>query len=141
MRGLLDGHLWLSRKIAARGQYPAIDLSESISRLMTSITSTEQQQATTLLRRLIGALEENEDLLSIGAYRQGTNPFVDAGLVMRSKIEAFLRQGVDEQVEPQATNELLMALATEAAQLIEQGANKGQPNQAQQFPTPQRQAN
>lgn len=127
MRGLLDGHLWLSRKLAARGQYPAIDLGQSISRLMTTIAPAEQQQAATLIRRLVAALAENEDLLSIGAYRQGANPVVDTAVALRDAIEALFRQKIDESVAPEASRATLMALAAEAAARIERAAAPQQP--------------
>ena len=127
MRGLLDGHLWLSRKIATRGLYPAVDLGESISRLMTTLTSLEQQEAAATIRRLVVSLEENEDLLSIGAYRQGTNVTVDAAIALREKIEAYLKQNIDEQADPEESVSSLVALANEASQWINRDANKQSP--------------
>ena len=69
VRGLLDGHIWLSRKLGSKGHYPAIDVLESLSRLMPEITSEEHRQAA-FLRSLLSAYRENEDLISIGAYRR-----------------------------------------------------------------------
>jgi flagellum-specific ATP synthase len=98
MRGLLDGHIWLSRKLAARGHYPAIDLLDSISRLMNDLATDEQQAAAQTIRALLAAYQENEDLLSIGAYRKGSNRHVDVAVEMRQMIEALLRQRDDEHV-------------------------------------------
>ncbi len=72
VRGLLDGHTWLSRKLAGRGHWPAIDVLESISRLMPDITSREHQDAAQSIRELLAAYREHEDLISIGAYRAGS---------------------------------------------------------------------
>lgn len=98
MRGLLDGHIWLSRKLAARGQYPAVDVLQSISRLMNDITTPEHRAGAQTIRRLLAAYAEHEDLLSIGAYRRGSNRDVDAIVEMRPVIEEFFRQSVDESM-------------------------------------------
>jgi flagellum-specific ATP synthase len=95
MRGLLDGHVWLSRKLAGRGYYPAVDVLSSISRLMKEITSPQHQAAAAVIRQLLAAYAEHEDLLSIGAYRRGTNRAVDTAVEMREAIENLLRQAID----------------------------------------------
>lgn len=127
MRGLLDGHLWLSRKLAAKGHYPAVDVVQSISRLMLELTELEQQEAASHLRGLLAALEENDDLISIGAYRTGTNPRVDAALAMRSRIDGFLRQRIEESVEANETLASLLELGKEASQWLEKSASAAQP--------------
>ncbi|MGL4514216.1 MAG: FliI/YscN family ATPase [Lacipirellulaceae bacterium] len=128
MRGLLDGHIWLSRKLAARGQFPAIDVGDSISRLMSEVAPPEQRTAAQMVRRLIATLAENEDLISIGAYRRGANPVIDAAIEFRGEIEAFLRQSVDERADLNATRKQLTALADKAAARIERPTP---PNQLQ----------
>jgi flagellum-specific ATP synthase len=97
VRGLLDGHTWLSRKLASRGHYPAVDVLESISRLMTEVTTPEHRKAAQMLRELMAAYRDHEDLVSIGAYRKGSNPTVDRAIDLQVEINAFLRQPVDEQ--------------------------------------------
>jgi len=97
VRGLLDGHTWLSRKLAARGHYPAIDVLESISRLMTDIVTPEHRATAQALREVLAAQKDNEDLISIGAYRRGSNRSVDLALDMQSEINGFLRQRIDER--------------------------------------------
>ena len=97
VRGLLDGHTWLSRKLAARGHYPAIDVLESISRLMTDIVTPEHRSAAQALREVLAAQRDNEDLISIGAYRRGSNRSVDLALEMQAEINGFLRQRIDER--------------------------------------------
>ncbi|QEG33053.1 FliI/YscN family ATPase [Bythopirellula goksoeyrii] len=95
MRGLLDGHVWLSRRLAERGHFPAIDVLRSISRLMTDITPRDYQQSVRTLRQLLSLLHDNEDLLSIGAYRKGTNRELDVAVAMKEAIHELLRQTVD----------------------------------------------
>jgi flagellar biosynthesis/type III secretory pathway ATPase len=111
VRGLLDGHTWLSRTLAARGHYPAIDVLSSISRLMNDITPRPQQDAAALVRELLAAYRDHEDLISIGAYRKGANRNVDAALEMREEFDRFLRQRIEEPV----------TLADAAAALVELG--------------------
>jgi flagellum-specific ATP synthase len=96
MRGLLDGHIWLSRKLAGRGHYPAIDVLQSISRLMSDVAAPPQLAAAAAVRRLLSVLGEHEDLISIGAYRQGTNATLDLAIAARDEIQRFLRQAVTE---------------------------------------------
>jgi flagellum-specific ATP synthase len=98
VRGLLDGHTWLSRKLASRGHYPAIDILNSISRLATDITPRQQQDAAQSIRELLAAYRDHEDLISIGAYRRGANRAVDAAIEMQDEINRYLRQRIDEPV-------------------------------------------
>jgi flagellum-specific ATP synthase len=98
VRGLLDGHTWLSRALAARGHYPAIDVLSSISRLMNDITGRPQQDAAAQVRELLAAYRDHEDLISIGAYRKGANRNVDAALELREEFDRFLRQRIEEPV-------------------------------------------
>jgi FliI/YscN family ATPase len=111
VRGLIDGHCILSRKIAGRGHYPAIDVLESISRLMNDLVTPEQRAAALTVRELLAAYRENEDLISIGAYRQGANPTVDAAIAMRDEINAFLRQKVEDRSSTELAMQALVALA------------------------------
>jgi flagellum-specific ATP synthase len=97
VRGLLDGHLWLSRKIAERGHYPAIDVLASLSRLMPDVTSEEHLQAAQFVRALLAAYRDHEDLISIGAYRRGSHATVDLAIDMQEALKAFLRQRVAER--------------------------------------------
>lgn len=115
MRGLLDGHVWLSRKLAAEGHYPAIDVLQSISRLMNEVSSPEQQAAAQTVRRLLAAYAEHEDLISIGAYRKGSNPLVDAAIAAREPINDFLRQAVNDRAVDSAASLIALAKQTEAA--------------------------
>jgi flagellar biosynthesis/type III secretory pathway ATPase len=109
VRGLLDGHVILSRKLASQAHYPAIDVLESISRLFTDLASAEHVAAAQTIRELLAAYRDHEDLISIGAYRLGANPAVDAAIAMRDEISRFLRQAVTDG----------SSVATARAQLIE----------------------
>ncbi|MDK2820371.1 MAG: flagellum-specific synthase [Clostridia bacterium] len=110
VRGLLDGHIILSRQLAARNHYPAIDVLQSISRLMSDITSPEQQKKAGQLRDLLSAYQEAADLIEIGAYKAGSNPKVDAALKYYDLIQDFLQQSEDEYLEFSDTLAQLEAL-------------------------------
>lgn len=114
VRGLLDGHTWLSRKLASRGHYPAIDVLESISRVMPAVTSREQQDAARLLRELLATYRDHEDLISIGAYRRGSHPLVDLAIDMRDEIKSFLTQRREEPSTLQESRDALTQLARRA---------------------------
>lgn len=118
LRGLLDGHVWLSRQIAARGHYPAIDVTQSISRLMPEISDSTHLAAAQVVRRLLAALNENADLISIGAYRRGADPTVDAAIELRAEIDAILQQKVAEQVTFEQAVAALTQLANKAAGVV-----------------------
>ena len=96
VRGLLDGHIWLSRKLAAAGHYPAIDLPSSISRLMNDICEKKHIRTALELRAMVSLWREFQDLLAINAYKRGTNPALDAALEKKDAIVRFLRQNTDE---------------------------------------------
>ena len=95
-RSILDGHIVLSRRLAAAGHYPTIDVLESVSRLVGKICPPDQRQLAGRLRRLMAAWVEAKDLVEIGAYAAGTNPDVDEALAKRDAIEDFLCQDVGE---------------------------------------------
>lgn len=96
VRGILDGHIVLSRKIAARNHYPAIDVNISVSRLMKEIVSQQHNQLAGTLRNHLATYEKNEDLINIGAYVRGSNPKVDEAILVIDRITQFLQQGLSE---------------------------------------------
>ncbi|MFC6348053.1 flagellar protein export ATPase FliI [Vagococcus carniphilus] len=96
VRGILDGHVILSRKIAGENHYPAIDIQQSLSRLMKSIVPNEQYKKAGLLKENLAAYAEAKDLIDIGAYKIGTNPKVDQAIQLNEEIKSFLKQNVDE---------------------------------------------
>ncbi|MFV2068189.1 MAG: FliI/YscN family ATPase [Pirellulales bacterium] len=114
VRGLLDGHTWLSREFASRGHYPAIDILKSISRLMVQIAPAEQQAAATLLRELLAAYRDHEDLISVGAYRRGSQPNVDCAIDLKNEIDSLLKQDITQHCSLDEANRALVALATRA---------------------------
>lgn len=106
-RAILDGHVMLSRELAAMGQYPAIDISDSISRLANRLLSNDQRNLVTRYRRLLATYEDNRDLVSVGAYREGADPELDEAIRRRAMMREFLMQDLDEQVTlAQAFNQL-----------------------------------
>ena len=116
MRGLLDGHSLLSRKLAGRGHYPAIDILESISRLMPAVTTPEHLQAARRFRQLVSVYREHEDILAVGAYRPGGNPELDLAVQMKDELDRFLCQQVDESASvEQASRDLLKLVARAVA--------------------------
>lgn len=118
VRGVLDGHIWLSRKLASKGHYPAVDVLESISRLMPEVTSDEHRQGAFLIRELLAAYRDHEDLISIGAYRRGSNPTVDVAIEMEDPINRYLRQSVEEKSTLEEAHNGLRQLRQEATQRL-----------------------
>ena len=91
-RSILDGHIVLSRDLAQRGQYPAIDIAASLSRVMTDITSPDHARLARQFRALVAAYEANRDLVLMGAYRAGADPALDRAIAMHEVLTAFLCQ-------------------------------------------------
>ncbi len=96
-RSILDGHIVLSRKLTSRGHYPPIDVQNSLSRVMPMVTSPEHVQGGNRLRELVAAYGDVEDLVSIGAYKEGTKPIADEALRKWPEITKFLRQDKQEE--------------------------------------------
>ncbi|KTT75521.1 FliI/YscN family ATPase [Sphingomonas endophytica] len=97
-RSILDGHIVLSRQMAERAVYPAIDVSKSISRVMNDIVPIEHQQAARSLRRHLATYEENRDLVLMGAYRAGSDPAIDNAIAYQPAIMEFIRQDTYQNV-------------------------------------------
>ncbi|VAW72074.1 Flagellum-specific ATP synthase FliI [hydrothermal vent metagenome] len=112
-RAILDGHIVLSRRIAESGQYPAIDIEASISRVMTDIVSQEHREATQRFRMILAAYERDRDLISVGAYQRGTDPRVDEAINYNPLMMSFLRQDMNERFDfNQSYQELLQMMQT-----------------------------
>ncbi|MCG8508092.1 MAG: FliI/YscN family ATPase, partial [Rhodospirillales bacterium] len=112
-RGILDGHVLLSRKLAERGYYPAIDPLGSISRVADDVTDRQHQQARQQVLRLLSAYQDVEDLLNIGAYAAGSNPDFDLAIACKPAIDRMLQQGRKEQqgtADFDKTKAMLLAL-------------------------------
>ncbi len=98
-RAILDGHLVLSREIAESGLYPALDIEQSISRVMPQITDETQQMGITAFKQVYSTYQANRDLISVGAYQQGSDPYIDESIAMIGPMRTFLTQGMHEKVD------------------------------------------
>ena len=110
VRGILDGHVVLSRQLAARNQYPPIDVLASVSRVMNSIVTAEHLEGAGRLRQLLSYYAEGEDLIRIGAYRQGSDPRIDWALAHLEEVRSFLTQEIDEALSFDETVRRLTSL-------------------------------
>ena len=119
VRSILDGHVTLSRRLASRNQYPAIDILDSISRLMVDVCTPEEVALAGELRELISVYREAEDLINIGAYVKGSNPHIDRAISKIDAINAFFRQGIDEQAQYSESYEQLQAIMADAPTVTE----------------------
>jgi len=100
-RAILDGHIVLSRTLAESGHYPAIDIEQSISRAMHTITTHEQQHLARRLKKLYSRYERSRDLISVGAYAHGTDPTLDEAIRLRTVMDGFLQQAIHERADVQ----------------------------------------
>ncbi len=96
VRGILDGHIVLSRALADKNHFPAIDITSSISRVMKDVVTTEHISWAGKLKEIIATYKESEDLINIGAYVRGANPIIDEALMKMPKINEFLKQQIEE---------------------------------------------
>ena len=103
VRGITDGHIFLSRKVAEANHYPAIDVLGSISRLMSAIASPEHKAAAGKMRKLLALYRENKDLIDVGMYQQGSNPTLDIAIQMMPQINGFLQQRTTDIVSMDTT--------------------------------------
>ena len=99
VRGILDGHIVLSRALAGKNHYPAIDVLNSVSRLMSEITTPEHKKAASLARDLMATYKDSEDLINIGAYVKGSSEKIDNAIKYNDSIEAFLKQDTNENTD------------------------------------------
>ena len=113
-RGILDGHIVLTRELAARNHFPAIDVLASTSRVMKNVVHPQQVTDAGMLRELMAVYRDAEELVNIGAYRAGSNPRIDLALELIEPVRAFLRQGQDEDAPVEDTLHRLAELAARA---------------------------
>ena len=111
-RSILDGHIVLSRALAHKNHYPAVDVLQSLSRVMGDVTTKEHRNAAGALRNLMAVYARNEDLINIGAYVSGTDPVCDKAITMMGDINKFLIQSTNEKFEYDKTVSELLALAS-----------------------------
>ncbi len=111
VRGLLDGHIVLTRELAEQNHFPAVDVLASISRLMIQIVSPEHRQAAGKIRDALATYKKSEDLINIGAYARGSNPKLDQAVELKGEIDALLKQDVEDQASFEETLNQLQTLA------------------------------
>jgi flagellum-specific ATP synthase len=103
VRSLLDGHIVLSRAMAASGHYPPVDVLDSLSRLMPAVTTKEHRQKAALARRMLAVYARSEDLVRIGAYKTGTDTELDQAMQAMPELKRFMAHGSDERVTLEQT--------------------------------------
>lgn len=113
VRGILDGHIVLSRKLANQNHYPAIDVLASISRVMPNICEQEHKDLANKIKDIISTYKEAEDLINIGAYKQGTNEKIDSAISVIEKINNFLKQGMLEKYTLKETIKMMKDIVSE----------------------------
>ena len=110
VRGIVDGHIFLSRKVAESNHYPAIDVLGSISRLMSAIATPEHKEAAAKMSALMSIYRENKDLIDVGMYVPGSNPKLDVAIEMMPQINAFLQQRTSDIVSMDTTVQTLIEM-------------------------------
>ena len=128
-RGILDGHIVLSRKLAHKGHFPAIDVLDSVSRVAGDVSESGHLAGRQQFAKLIAAHREIEDLLQIGAYASGSNPEADTAIDMIEVINELLQQRTNEQAPFQPACDLMVKLAFQSGEMIQQRRSLGQINQ------------
>lgn len=128
-RGVLDGHLVLSRRLAQRGQYPAVDVLQSISRVMPQVCSAEHVDAANALREMMAVYNEAEDMVNINAYVPGSNPQIDRAIATNQPLRTFLKQGIGEGADFESTRTTVFALAgmSSAPAVVDMASNQSAP--------------
>jgi flagellum-specific ATP synthase len=110
VRGILDGHIVLSRKMAAKNHFPAIDIQNSISRLMNSIVSKDHNLIAGQLKENLAIYTNSEDLINVGAYIKGSNPIIDKAINLNTGINDFLKQNTNDSFTFEQTTAILKDL-------------------------------
>lgn len=111
VRGILDGHIILSRELGAAGHYPAIDILQSVSRLASAVSTPAQKEGARKIRESMAAYRRSEDLINLGAYASGSNPVLDAAIRTRLQLESFLKQDAGVKVSREETLASMAQLA------------------------------
>ncbi|HIB69625.1 MAG TPA: hypothetical protein EYO33_32250, partial [Phycisphaerales bacterium] len=119
-RGILDGHIILSRKIAHKGHFPAIDVLDSVSRVSGDVSDNAQIAARLQLTKLIAEYREIDDLLQIGAYAPGSNPVADTAIDLIDPIHELLQQSTNEKGNFEQSKSLMLKLALQSNEMIQQ---------------------
>lgn len=125
VRSISDGHIVLSRELAARNHFPAIDVLASISRVMTKVTSREHRIVSSHLRDLMAAYKQSEDLITVGAYARGSNPKVDKAIAIIDDLNNLLKQDVSEHISIDQLFESMIEIARKAEQAVDPSFQAG----------------
>jgi flagellum-specific ATP synthase len=121
VRSISDGHIVLSRELAARNQYPAIDVLQSVSRVMTSVASREHKIVASHLRDLMATYKQNEDLIAVGAYARGSNIKIDKAIAINQDITNLLRQDISEYQAMDVLFDQMVEIARKAEREVDPG--------------------
>lgn len=113
VRSILDGHIVLSRDLAAKNHYPSIDVLNSTSRVMRDVVTPEHMELSGKIQEIMATYRESEDLINIGAYRAGSNPKIDYTISRINAVNDFLQQGIDEKVDMAGTETALKDLISD----------------------------
>jgi len=124
-RGVLDGHFALSRRLAGRAHFPAVDLLDSVSRVADQVCDEAHRQARRLLVRLLTAWSEAEELINIGAYAHGSNRDCDVAIALKPRLDAYLRQEIEDRAAYPETCKALLELAKVAATELQRRGGGG----------------
>jgi len=117
LRGILDGHVWLARDLANRGHFPAVSVTESISRVMPDVVDEEHVRSAVQVRGVLAVWDDIADLVNVGAYASGANVDYDVAVQMKPRIDEFLRQAIDERASFDETRARLVRLNSEILEL------------------------
>jgi len=109
-RSILDGHIYLTRELANKNHYPAIDILQSVSRVMNDIVDEQHRQVAKKIVNILATYKKAEDLINIGAYVQGSNPDIDYAIAMVDRVNHFLRQDIGEKIDFQETKKQMLSL-------------------------------
>ncbi|MDH5718291.1 MAG: FliI/YscN family ATPase [Spirochaetia bacterium] len=123
-RGILDGHIVLSRKLAGRGHYPAVEIVESVSRSMPFVTDENHYKEAAKLRELLAEYQENEEIINLGAYVRGANLVLDKAIQLKSDFDSFLKQGINEHSTKENTLNNLKRIYEKTITVKESGAKR-----------------
>lgn len=110
VRGIVDGHVFLSRKVAEMNHYPAIDVLGSVSRLFTEIADDEHQRSASKMRTILALYRENKDLIDVGMYQAGSNPKLDMAIELMPEVNKFLQQSIKDSVNMDNTIDTLKSM-------------------------------
>jgi flagellum-specific ATP synthase len=126
-RAILDGHIVLSRQLAEAGQYPAVDVEASISRVMPQVVGAEHMQRAQQFKQVYSRYRQNQDLISVGAYSRGSDPQIDEAITLFPALQQLLRQGMNDAVNWQQSQQRLQQIIDMRQQLQNQTKQGNQP--------------